>query len=198
MKKLILISLVFLTVFSCSDDVQFNSPAFQGDRANKLWRAKAFSARIEANGFLTLTRSNNIETINLRVPSVSEATFVVGNVDAQEAEYLDGFGTRFSTNNRPDPSVSIYPELGEIVIDEIDFVNATFTGTYRFLAFDASGLNSVGYTNGIFYKVPLVSGELPTNPVSCAEIEMESEIALLAYEATFASELDFIVSAVLN
>ena len=195
MKKLILISLVFLTVFSCGDDVQFNSPAFQGDRANRLWRAKAYSASIEANGFLTLTGTNNIETINLRVPVVSEATFVVGTVDAMEAEYIDGFGTRFSTNNRPDPSVSIYPELGEIVIDEIDFVNATFTGTYRFLAFDAAGLNSVGYTNGIFYKVPLVSGVFPTNPITCVETEMASDAALLAYEATFASELDFIISA---
>jgi len=195
MKKLILLSVVFLTLFSCGDEVQFNSPAFQGDRTNELWRAKAFSASIEANGFLTITGTNNVETVNLRVPSVSEATFVLGNVNAMEAEYFDGFGTRFSTNNRPDPSVSIYPELGEIVIEEIDFANSTFTGTFRFLAFDASGLNSIGYTNGIFFKVPLISGEFPTNPVTCTDTEMEAQAALIAYEATFDSGLDFIVSA---
>ncbi|WP_296380656.1 DUF6252 family protein [Winogradskyella sp.] len=195
MKKLILLFLVFLTVFSCGDEVEFNTPAFQGDRTNELWRAKAFSASIEANGFLTITGTNNIETVNLRVPSVTTATFTVGDVNTIEAEYVDGFGTTFSTNNRPDPSVSVYPELGEITIDEIDRTNSTFSGTYRFLAFDASGLNSIGYTNGIFYKVPLRSGEFPDNPITCIDTEIASDAALVAYEATFASSLEFIISA---
>lgn len=194
MKKLILLSLVFLTLFSCGDEVQFNTPAFQGDRENELWRAKAFSASIATNGFLTITGTNNLETVNLRVPSVTESTFIVGNIDTIEAEYLDGFGTTFTTNNRPDESVSIYPELGEIIIEEIDYTNKTFTGTYRFLAFDASGLNSVGFTNGIFYKVPLVSGEIPTNPITCADVELAVDAALLAYEATFSTGLEFINS----
>jgi hypothetical protein len=195
MKKLILLSLVFLTIFSCGDEVQFNSPAFQGDRENVLWRAKAFSVSIESNGFMTITGTNNIETVNLKVPSVTTATFVVGNVNAIEAEYIDAFGTVYSTNNRPDPSVSIYPELGEIVIDDMDVAKAIFSGTFRFLAFDESGLNSVGFTNGIFFKVPLVSGEFPDNPITCVDTEMDSEEALLAFEATFASGLEFIVSA---
>jgi hypothetical protein len=191
MKKLILLALVFLTLYSCGDEVKFNTPAFQGDRENELWRAKAFSARIEADGFLTISGTNNIEIVNLRVPSVIEAEFVVGTVDAIEAGYIDGFGTQFSTNNRPDPSVSVYPELGEITIEEIDVANRTFTGTYRFLAFDASGLNSVGYTNGIFFKVPLISGEFPTNPILCVDTEMTSDAALIAYEATFSPDLEF-------
>ncbi len=195
MKKLILLTLVFLTIYSCGDEVEFNSPAFQGDRENELWRAKTFSASIEANGFLTITGTNNFETVNLRVPSVIEAEFVVGDVDAIEAEYIDGFGTQFSTNNRPDPEVSIYPELGAISIDEIDVVNRTFTGTYRFLAFDALGLNSVGYANGIFYKVPLVSGEFPANPILCVDTEIVSDAALIAFEATFAPDLVFVSSS---
>jgi hypothetical protein len=195
MKKLILLTLVFLTIYSCGDEVQFNSPAFQGDRENELWRAKAFSASIESNGFLTISGTNNFETVNLRVPSVIEAVFVFGDVDAIEAEYIDGFGTQFSTNFRPDPEVSIYPELGEITINEIDLVNRTFTGTYRFLAFDALGLNSVGYTNGIFFKVPLRIGEFPANPVLCVDTEIVSDVALIAYEATFASDLIFINGA---
>lgn len=192
MKKLILLALIYLTIFSCGDEVKFNSPAFQGDRENELWRALAFSVSIETNGFLTITGTNNIETVSLTVPSANETKFVFGNVEAIEAVYIDGFGTRFSTNNRPDEAVSLYPELGEIVIEEIDLVNRTFTGTYRFLAFDASGLNSVGYTNGIFYKVPLLSGEFPANPILCLDTEIEAEAALVAYEATFASDLIFI------
>ncbi|WP_299102245.1 DUF6252 family protein [uncultured Winogradskyella sp.] len=198
MKKLILLSLVFLTVFSCGDEVQFNSPAFQGDRENALWRASAFSASIESNGFLTITGTNNYEVVRLTVPSVVEtsenAPFVVGDVDAIEAQYEDAFGTIYSTNNRPDESVSIYPELGEIYISDIDLVNKTFTGSYKFLAFDEDGLNSVGFTNGIFYKVPLVSGEIPTNPITCDDIQVTVDAALLAFEATTASSLEFISS----
>lgn len=195
MKKLILLSLVFLTVFSCGDEVEFNSPAFQGDRENALWRATSFTASIETNGFLTITGSNNYERVNLKVPSVSENIFIVGQTDFMEAQYLDGFGTTYSTNNRPDESVSIYPELGEIIISEIDLVNKTFTGTYRFLAFDEDGLNSIGFTNGIFYKVPLISGDIPTNPIICADVEIAAEAAEIAYEATFATSLDFVISA---
>ncbi len=194
MKKLILLALVALTICSCGDEVEFNTPAFQGDRANQLWRAEAFSASINENGVLTITGTNNIETVNLRVPSVSEGTYVTGSVDAIEAEYIDGFGTRFSTNNRPDETVSIYPELGEIIIEEIDLISATFTGTFRFLAFDAEGLNSVGYTNGIFFKVPLVSGTIPADPLVCSDFEAASDVALMAYEATFDSDLEFIDS----
>jgi hypothetical protein len=194
-KKLILLSLIFLTAFSCGDEVQFNTPAFQGDRENELWRAKAFSASIDAFGFLTITGLNNSETVKLIVPSVIESAFVVGDIDIVEAQYSDGFGATYSTTNKPDESVSIYPELGEIIIEEIDVVNRTFTGTYRFLAFDASGLNSVGFTNGIFYKVPLISGEFPTNPITCIDVEIVSDVALLAFENTFSSDLEFVNSA---
>lgn len=185
MKKLILLVLVSLTIFSCGDEVEFNTPAFQGDRTNQLWRAEAFSASIDANGFLTITGTNNVETVNLRVPSVTEGTFVVGDVNTIEAEYIDAFNTRFTTNNRPDETVSIYPELGEIIIDEIDLINRTFTGTFRFLAFNASGLNSIGYTNGIFFRVPLIFGDFPANPVTCNDVEGSADGARLAYETTF-------------
>ena len=197
MKKIILISLTFLLLFSCGDDIQFNNPAFQGDRENELWRAKVFYAEIEANGFLTIVGTNNIETVELKVPTVAEGTYIFGDVDAMEAVYTDAFNTRYSTNNRPDESVSVYPELGEIVIEEIDLVNATFTGTYRFLAFDSSGLNSIGYANGIFYKVPLEFGEFPADPITCEDVQADALVARLAYEATFDPSLDFIDSVAL-
>lgn len=183
MKKLILIVLVLFTAYSCGDEVEFNSPAFQGDRANQLWRAKAFSASIDENGSLSIMGTNNVETVTLRVPSVSEGTYVTGDVNSIEAEYEDGFGTIYSTNNRPHSSVSIYPELGEIVIEEIDLTTGRFSGTFRFLAFDDSGLNSVGYSRGVFFKVPLVSGIIPADPVTCMDKEMDADLALMAYEA---------------
>ena len=191
MKKTLLLSLLCLLAFGCGDEIQFNTPAFQGDRENKLWRAKDFYASIETNGFLTIVGTNNIETVELKVPSATEGTYIVGDVNTIKAVYRDAFNTRFSTNNRPDESVSVYPEFGEIIIDEIDLVNATFTGTYRFLAFDESGLNSIGYTNGIFYKVPLEFGAFPADLITCDDVQADVQ-ARIAYEATFTPELYFI------
>lgn len=195
MKKLILLTLIAFTVFSCGDEIEFNSPFFQGDREYQLWRADAFSATIDANGFLTITGTNGVETVNLRVPSVVETTFTVGDVDAIEAEYIDGFDVTFSTNNRPDESVSIYPELGEIIIKEIDVVNRTFSGEFRFLAFNDAGMVSVGFNKGVFYKVPLTVGDFPANPIVCSDTQADSDIARLAYEATLDEDLEFIDSA---
>ncbi|WP_179343349.1 DUF6252 family protein [Winogradskyella ursingii] len=157
MKKIFLLFVTSLLFLSCGDEVEFNSPAFQGDRQNLLWRADDFSATVNSSGELTITGSNNIETVNLRIPQVIEGTFVTGETNEIEAEYIDAFGTRFSTNNRPDESVSLYPELGEIIIEEIGGTNSRFTGSFRFLAFDETGLNSIGFTNGVFFKVPLIT-----------------------------------------
>lgn len=200
MKKLIVLTLILITAFGCGDEVEFNTPAFQGDRANELWRASAFSASIDANGFLTITGTNNVETVTLRVPSVivkpEDNPFIVGDVDSIEAEYIDGFGTVYTTNNRPDETVSVYPELGKIWIDEIDVVSNTLTGGFQFLAFDASGLNSVGYANGIFYRVPIISGSIPANPVTCEDAEALTQTAAQAYnDATSGGSTGFYNSA---
>ena len=87
MKKTLLLSLLCLLAFGCGDEIQFNTPAFQGDRENKLWRAKDFYASIETNGFLTIVGTNNIETVELKVPSATEGTYIVGDVNTIEAVY---------------------------------------------------------------------------------------------------------------
>lgn len=201
MKKFVLLTIMSITIFGCGDEVEFNTPAFQGDRTNRLWRANEFSASIDANGFLTITGTNSIETVILRTPTVIETPpnnpFVVGDVDTIGAEYRDSSGTIYSTNNRPDEDVSVYPELGEIWIDEIDYANGSFTGRFRFLAFTSNGLNSIGYTNGIFFKVPLVSGAFPANPITCSDVTAAAEAAEQIYlEANSANELGFIDSVI--
>ena len=55
----------------------------------------------------------------------------------------------------PDPSVTIYPEIGEIVITES--TPGTLSGTFRFNAFTSDGLNSVGFNEGVFYRVSIIN-----------------------------------------
>ncbi|TXD82580.1 hypothetical protein ESY86_14085 [Subsaximicrobium wynnwilliamsii] len=189
MKKLALLFIIAISLVSC-DDTEFNDPAFQGNKDYVLWRADAFSASIDDNGFLTITGSNNVETVNLRVPTVQVGTYVLGEVNAREAQVVTVDGTVYSTNNRPADSISLYPELGFVKIDEIS--NNTFTGTFEFLVFDESGLNSIGYNEGIFYRVPLVSGNFPTEIVTCEDTEAAVSSTKLAYFDSFSSELAYI------
>jgi len=193
MKKIALFLITIITFVSCGDDVQFNSPAFQGNKDYSLWRAEFYNASIDADGYLSITAGNNIETVVLTIPSVAIGTYTLGDVASMQAKFIDANGVEYSTANTPDPSVSVYPEYGEISLDAIE--NNTFTGTFHFLAFDASGLNSVGFNEGIFYQVPLLSGSIPAVVYTCDNAETDVDAARLAYEATFASTLDYIVPA---
>lgn len=201
MKKLIVLSLILLSVFSCGDEVEFNSPAFQGSLDGTSWRAKAFSASIDENGFLTLYGTNNIETLELIIPTVAVGVYVFGDVNTIEARFTAADGTIYSTNNNPRPSDDppSYPEYGEIRLNEID--NNTFTGTFRFTAFNETATQSINFTGltgeigvdpvtgqngpiygGVFYRVPLISGTIPADPITCTDTEMAAETALSAYE----------------
>ncbi|RKE98485.1 DUF6252 family protein [Ichthyenterobacterium magnum] len=193
MKKLAVLLITFLTLVSCGDEVEFNTPAFQGNKDYVLWRAEFFNAAIDDNGYLTITGGNNIETVELTIPSVAVGTYTLGDVSSMAAKFTAADGTVYSTNNRPDPSVSIYPEYGFIKLDEI--IDNTFTGTFEFLAFDTSGLNSVGFNEGIFFRVPLISGAIPAAVYTCVDAQDDAALALAAYQSTFAPELEFIDSA---
>ncbi|MCK8479296.1 DUF6252 family protein [Psychroserpens algicola] len=199
MKRLAVLFITVLTLVSCGDEVEFNSPAFQGNRNEVLWKAEFTNASIDENGYLTINAGNNVETVSLTIPSVAVGTYILGDVNSMEGRYVDANGTVYSTNNRPDPTVSIYPEYGFVKLDEIN--NNTFTGSFEFNAFDESGLNVINFggiteqdpiTGGIFYRVPLVSGSIPAVVITCDDTE---EIALEAranWLASFDPSLEYI------
>ncbi|MDN3491336.1 DUF6252 family protein [Winogradskyella bathintestinalis] len=199
MKKLILLSLVLLTVFSCGDEVQFNSPAIQGTLNNQPWRAKAFYANIDESGLLTITGINNAQTLELILPTTVVGDYALGNVESMEAKFIAADGTVYSTNNF---NGSLYPDFGEIRLTEI--LNNTFTGTFRFNAYSAEGdvVNFTGATKegnlenpiygGIFYKVPLLNGTLPSDPIVCEDVEILADDALMNFQAATSEGLTFI------
>lgn len=202
MKRLAILLITVLTFASCGDEVEFNSPSIQGNKDYVLWRAEFFNAAIDVNGFLTITGGNNVETLILKIPSVAVGSYTLGDVDSMEARFIGADGTVYSTNNRPHPSVTIYPEYGEINLDEI--MNNTFTGTFRFNAYDEDGLNVVNFSGttendpvngGIFYRVPLTSGSIPSIVVTCDDAEEQANLAQAAFDATTSVNLTYVSSA---
>ena len=159
MKIIVKLFVIVLFLTGCTNEVEFNTPSFQGNRDYGLWKAEFMSASIDNNGFLTLSAGRNMETVYLNIPSTAVGIYNFGEVDAIEAIYIDTDGTVYSTNNRPDPSISIYPEIGFLNLDDVSGTN--LTGTFEFLAFDASGLNAIGFNVGKFFRVPLISSSTP-------------------------------------
>ena len=164
MKKVIAVFLIVFSSLSCSDEVRFNSPSFQAQKNGTVfWKANFLAADIDNGGFVIEGR-NAGERLQLITTNDARGTFDVGDGTGNIAIFEDVDGTVYSTANMPDPSVSIYPPTGQIIVDEIDNDNPkNIFGTFWFYAYTADGLNAVNFNEGVFYKVPLVGGLVQIN-----------------------------------
>ena len=154
MKKQFLYLILFFAFISCVDDVQFNNPAFEGQKDNVFWRAVYSKATIATNGSLEISAFSGTEVITLTTVSKTPQTYFLGTSNSNTAKYVltdpSGkitFSTGFGIGN------------GEIVIEEYDAVNNTVTGTFKFNAENIYNNPLVGPTlnfqYGHFYKTPI-------------------------------------------
>ncbi len=187
MVKLCLSLFILMMFFSC-DDVQFNNPALQGIKdGTELWRATYSAADIDAGGLVVQGGSNN-EILSLVTTRDNVGTYLLGGNYQSEARFEDSEGNIFSTLNPPDPSVSVYPADGEIVI--VDFENSTNTvsGTFKFNAYTADGLQTVNFIEGEFYQIKLTGGLLVLGGgVSCQDAVTNVAEAESAFQAADSS-----------
>ncbi len=166
MKKIALLFLTILTVWSCGDEVEFNTPGFSGNKNYNLWRATYYNG-VVANGKLKITAGNNSEQMRFKLSSPSVGTYLLTTTSYSNAEFTDFEVIDYSTSNPPDPSVSLYPEIGEIKITES--TPTYVTGTFRFIAFTNDGLKSVGFNEGDFYRIPISGGIDSGTTLTCQE-----------------------------
>ncbi len=166
MKKIALLFLTLLSLWSCSDEVQFNTPGFSGNKNYNLWRATYFNATV-SDGNLNLTAGNNNEVMTFRLSSASTGTYLLSDTSFSKADFIDFEDTEYSTSNPPDPSVSLYPEIGEVIITES--TASYVTGTFRFIAFTEDGLHSVGFNEGDFYRIPISGGNNSGTTLTCQQ-----------------------------
>lgn len=190
MKKIFFALIALSLVFSCQDDVEFNQPAFQGIKdGDELWKATSYSVTIDENNALTFSGTSNFRELNLTVPYPTVDTFRLGDVNSMYATYEE-FGNTYSTTN--EPASGIVYLYGEVDIQEIDYTLNTFTGAFRFNAYNSTGTDVVNFIEGIFYKLPLSSGSIPspTEVFTCDDAEAASAAALAAFQATDLSDSD--------
>ena len=159
MRNIITIILITALLLSCSDEVKFNSPAMQSHKnGNELWRTQFRAVDIDNGGFVIEGR-NSGEIVQLITIDDTRGTFNIGIDTGNIAIFKDVDGTVYSTENMPNPSVSIYPPTGQIIVDDIDNDNPkNIYGTFWFYAYTADGLQAINFNEGVFYKVPLLGG----------------------------------------
>jgi len=155
MKK-IFIALSLLLVFNCEDDLTNNTPVFQATvNGNNQWIADDFNVTIQ-NNQLSISGSNPFGVISFVVnsPEVSGYNFYSWTDD-----YVIFQDTlQYSTQNDGIGSIAFLSD-GYLDIQEIDNINNTISGHFYFDAYDGTGQYTINVSEGVFYKIPINSGE---------------------------------------
>lgn len=190
MKKLFVLAIAILAMVSCGDEVEFNSPAMQGKKDGTTWKAVSYRAYIDENGKSIITGHNNYETINLQVSSFSVGTYLLGESNSNIATLIGSNLEEYSTNNLPDQDIELYPPDGIIEITEFNQVNNSISGKFWFNAYSASGTQTVNFSQGIFYNIPIPFSSGP-GLMSCDEAVAATATAAELYNATNPSDANF-------
>ncbi|WP_417866801.1 DUF6252 family protein [Xanthomarina gelatinilytica] len=190
MKKLFVLAIAILAMVSCGDEVEFNSPAMQGKKDGTTWKAVSYRAYIDENGKSIITGHNNYETINLQVSSFSVGTYLLGESNSNIATLIGSNLEEYSTNNLPDQDIELYPPDGIIEITEFNQVNNSISGKFWFNAYSASGTQTVNFSQGIFYNIPIPFSPGP-GLMSCDEAVAATEDAQLVYETTSTTDSQY-------
>jgi len=159
MRNIVVTAVVFFASIGCSNDVQFNIPAIQGFKDGEIWKAVYYAADIDFGG-LVIEGGNNVEKLLFVTVDDGRGTYTFGENSPNEARFKDANGEIYSTKNAPDPSLSVYPANGEIVIQSFDnnATPKTLTGTFWFNAYSSDGLKRINFNEGHVYRVSLVGG----------------------------------------
>jgi len=182
MKKYLLIILVASLFFGCSDTVEFNNPAVQGNFEGKAWRADAFSAATRDGG-LIIKGIRGSEVLLIFTTRTDIGLYPLGDNNVSEIRFRAADGSIYSTLNAPDESFTLYPSDGLVELQEFNTSSNTVTGTFRFNAFTADGLSGVNFIQGVFFQVPILQNIIEvTGGTTCdlatAQVnQIQSEVA---------------------
>lgn len=149
MVKYFLVLVCLLSIFSCSDDVSFNSPAFQGIRDTVFFKTQATRVELRETDEVIVTGALGRQEVRLTLPSYGEGIFDLGPDNAATADFISIDGKQFSTR---------FEGEGQVVVERV--VDCTYTGSFRFRAASLSDSTEVYFTKGYFYEVPFYNEPL--------------------------------------
>lgn len=178
MKRLLLLPLVALLITSCSQEIQSNDAAFQGVKDSTLYRGLNNSAVINPNGSIAVRGATATESVRILVSTLNQTTVTLGAdaLPGDSASYTDEFGNVFNTNNGN--------ASGQATI-EINGDN-TVSGTFNFVALTANSSDTVTFSRGFIFEVPIL-GELDDGEPMAAQDSFTARINTVIYNPTVIS-----------
>jgi hypothetical protein len=149
MKKVILVLIIMFSFVSCTNDVVFNDPSFQGIKNGENWRATDARVILNADGTMTVEAYSQFEIVKFTVSSANVGTRTFGVNASNVATYditLDGIKDSYTTG--------VDLGSGDLKITESPVETGKLSATFRFRAVNVDGKES-GFTNGVIYNVPV-------------------------------------------
>ena len=97
------------------------------------------------------------ESLLITATSNVVGIYPLGGTNLSVVRFTNAEGVVYSTLNTPGSRIQVYPADG--LVEILSVVNQTngVTGAFWFNAFTDGGLQSVSFTKGNFFQVPLVN-----------------------------------------
>lgn len=81
MKRFLPLFLIVLSFVSCTEDVQFNTPGFQGLKDNVMWHSTDTRAYVSPTGTLKIEALSSYEKVTLNTASPNVGTYILGTTN---------------------------------------------------------------------------------------------------------------------
>lgn len=158
MKYIYVILLGSLLFGSCNQEIQDNTPGFQGLVDTTFFRGNNNSAVVNSDGSVAIRGKNVIGEVQVVVSSLDKTVVTLGEgaESGNVASYLDNSGTLYTTNSDL--------ASGEISLEFND--DNTISGELRFIALTESETDTITFSRGFIFKVPILNeftqGDFPS------------------------------------
>ncbi len=149
---MIRITTLFMAVFcliltSCSTDIEINDPALQTKIDGELFRSSLKKAIIYDDGTLVITGKEGEKSISFTTTSPELGTYKLGQKTINTVSFQKEQVKFVSEDGKTE---------GTVVITEI--YNNEISGNFHFDNLKDDNGNSMSFTNGWFYRLPLENG----------------------------------------
>jgi|AntRauMFilla1563_2_1112583.scaffolds.fasta_scaffold62272_1 hypothetical protein len=128
MKNILVLLVSVLSLTSCVNDVQKNTPALQAKFNNNTWRATQANVEV-VNGALVITAFTLNETVILQTSSINPGTYVLGTTNSSNSisysKEIGGVSNNFETSIYAGP---VYT-LSNVVIPGNGYVSSSNLST---------------------------------------------------------------------
>ncbi|NGX84419.1 DUF6252 family protein [Aequorivita sp. KMM 9714] len=143
MKKILLVLLSAFFIISC-EDTKVTDSALQANIDNNFYMAADARASVNDDGTLTILGSSQNEGMTIKLSSLAENSYTIGEGSSNFAMYEGPGGSVYTT--LPDGE-------GMVTISEVNEVNKTISGIFHFNAI-LPGIDTIYVSNGTLFDIP--------------------------------------------